>query len=72
MALKLKKIFAATDLNKGVVIWDTTLRPMCVKLREYDSEAMHYMSIYPKLREGNEFRFTTKSGVAYVIQRLER
>ena len=72
MGLKTNRIFTASTKEKGVIVWDTTLRPLCVQLKNYDPEAMHYMSIYPKLKDDDRFEFTTKSGVKYIIQKFER
>ena len=72
MPAKTNRLFTASIPEKGVVVWDTTLRPMCVQLKNHDPEAMHYMSIYPRLKEDGRFEFTTKSGVKYIIQKLER
>lgn len=69
MALKAKQFFTASAYGKGVVVWDTTLKPMCVKLKEYDPEALGYDSLTRKMSEEGKVEFTTKSGVTYIIQR---
>ena len=74
MALKAKQAFTASTPEKGVVAWDTTLKPMCVKLKAYDKEVLSFDSITRKkeLKESGEFSFVTKSGVKYLIQHLTR
>lgn len=74
MALKAKQFFTASIPKKGVVVWDTTLKPMCLKLKEYDKEALSFDSLTrnKELKEVGEFTFTTKYGTTYIIQHLKR
>lgn len=72
MALKAKQFFTATNPENGVVIWDTTLKPMCEKLKAHDPETRGYDTLTRKLPEGGKYEFTTKSGVKYIIQHLVR
>ena len=74
MALKAKRVVTAVIPKKGVVVWDTTLRPFCVKLEAYDPEVRKYITIFNGLKESEDgkFVFTTKSGVKYIIQDLTR
>ena len=72
MALKTDKVFTVSTEIKGVVVWDTTLRPLCKKFKSYDPEARSYMTIYGELREKDKYTFTTKSGITYIVQRNRR
>ena len=72
MALKAKRFFTASIPELGVVLWDTTLRPLCKQLIEYDSTALSYSTIYLEMQKKNKFEFTNKDGVLFIIQRLER
>ncbi|WP_408044214.1 hypothetical protein [Tenacibaculum litopenaei] len=74
MALKANRFFTVSKPNKGVILWDTTLRPLCVKLKEYDPEALSFSSLTRKMKGEDEFKFifTTRSGVTYIIQKLVR
>jgi len=74
MALKANKFFTASIPSKGVVLWDTTLKPLCKQLKDYDQEALGFDSLTRKMKGDNEFRFefTTRSGVNYIIQKLVR
>jgi len=74
MALKAKQFFTASIPDKGVVVWDTTLKPMCIKLKEYDNEVLSFDSLTRniELKEKGKLTFTTKSGVTYVVQHLTR
>ena len=74
MGLKANKIFTVSKPEEGVVLWDTTLKPLCVQLKEYDPEALGFDSLTRKMRGENEFRFefTTRSGVNYIMQKLVR
>lgn len=74
MAKKASKIFTASIPEKGVVLWDTTLRPLCAQLKEFDKESLGFDSLTRKMKNENEFKFefTTKSGVKYIIQKLIR
>lgn len=67
-----KKVITATINNKGVVVWDTTLTGFCKKLRTYDKEVKGYRNIYENLKNSNMYSFTTKSGITYYINRLEK
>lgn len=74
MGLKASKIFTVSKPNEGVIIWDTTLKPLCMQLKELDSEALSFDSLTrnKELKEQGKFTFTTKSGVIYIVQKLER
>jgi hypothetical protein len=72
MALKANRVFTVSKNDEGVVLWDTTLRPLCIKFRAYDSEARGYDSLFSKLKDADSYTFTSKSGVKYIVQRLER
>ncbi|MDG1141352.1 MAG: hypothetical protein P8N44_07355 [Flavobacteriaceae bacterium] len=72
MALKKEKVFTLSTPSKGVVLWDTTLRPLCKQLKEYDPEALSYMTLYAALREKDYFQFKTKSDTHYILQRNRR
>lgn len=72
MALKANKFFTASIPEKGVVLWDTTLRPLCVKLKAFDSEALGFDSLTRKMKDNDKVEFTTKSNVKYIIQKLTR
>lgn len=72
MALKPKQFFTASIPDLGVVLWDSTLRPLCVQLLEYDKEALSYSTLFLKMKETDKFKFTTKSGTSFIIQRLTR
>tara|TARA_B100002049_G_scaffold224111_1_gene195185 strand:- start:392 stop:619 length:228 start_codon:yes stop_codon:yes gene_type:complete len=72
MAKKAKQFFTASIPNKGVVVWDTTLKPMCDKLNEYDQETYSYVTLYLKMKGKELFEFETKSGIKYIIQHLTR
>ena len=73
MAQKAKRIFTVSIPEKGVILWDTTLRPLSVQLLDYDSESLSYITLFLKMKEEEgKFTFTTKSGVSYLIQRLSR
>ncbi|AUC15434.1 hypothetical protein BTO06_09905 [Tenacibaculum sp. SZ-18] len=72
MALKANKFYTASIPEKGVVIWDTTLRPLCVQLKLYDSEVLGYDSLFRKFKESDKIEYTTKSGTKYIIQKLSR
>jgi len=67
-----KKVITATVNDKGVVVWDTTVTEFCKKLRAYDNEVKGYRNISDNLQKANKYSFTTKSGVHYVIDRLEK
>lgn len=74
MALKANKFFTVSTPLKGVVLWDTTLKPLCKQLKEYDQEALGFDSLTRKMKGENEFKFefVTKSGIKYIIQKLTR
>jgi len=72
MALKASKIFTASIPETGVVLWDTTLRPLCVQLKAYDTEALGYDSLFRMMKESEKVEFKTKSGTRFIIQRLTR
>lgn len=74
MALKAKQFFTASIPERGVVVWDTTLKPMCLKLKEYDNEALSFDTLTrnKELKEKGKFIFKTKSGITYIIQHLTR
>ena len=72
MALKAKRFFTVSVPEVGVILWDTTLRPLCKQLIEYDSTALSYSTIFLEMKNKNKFEFTNKNGVKFIIQRLER
>lgn len=74
MALKANKFFTASIPSKGVVLWDTTLKPLCKQLKEYDQEALGFDSLTRKMKGENEFKFefVTKSGITFIVQKLIR
>jgi hypothetical protein len=72
MALKANKVFTASLKGEGVVLWDTTLRPLCVQLRAYDPESRGYITIFNGLKDSGKYEFITKSGKQYIIQELTR
>lgn len=72
MALKANKFYTASIPLKGVVLWDTTLRPLCVQIKAFDKEARGYITIFNNLKKDSKYEFTTKSGVKYIIQELTR
>lgn len=74
MALKAKQFYTVSCPQKGVVLWDTTLKPLCKQLKEFDNEALGFDSITrnKELKEDGVFTFTTKSGVNYIVQHLTR
>ena len=74
MAVKAKQIFTVSTLEKAVVLWDTTLKPLCVQLNKMDPQALSYDSLTRKMKGENEhrFEFTTKSDVKYILQKFTR
>ena len=72
MALKAKQFYSASIPEIGVVLWDTTLRPLCKQLIEFDKEALSYSTLFLEMKENNKFTFTTKSGTTFIIQHLTR
>lgn len=74
MALKAKQIFTVSTPQKAVVLWDTTLKPLCVQLNNLDPEALSYDSLTRKMKGDDEhrFEFTTKSDVKYIVQKFTR
>jgi hypothetical protein len=74
MSLKASKIFTASTPDKAVILWDTTLKPLCKQLKAHDPEALGFDSITRKMRGEYEFwfEFTTKSGVKYILQKFVR
>ncbi|CAA0144245.1 hypothetical protein R5N98_02790 [Tenacibaculum maritimum] len=72
MALKANKFFTASTPEKGVVLWDTTLKPLCEQLKAYDSETLSFHSLTRKMKDNDKIEFTTKQGVKFIIQKLTR
>ncbi len=72
MALKANRFYTISKDGEGVVLWDTTLKPLSKQFKQFDKEARGYDSLYGNLKNCDSYRFTTKSGVKYIVQRLER
>lgn len=72
MAKKTRKVYTVSLRCKKVILWDTTLRPLSVQLRAYDSESLGYESLFNKFKNTDTVAFTTKSGVKYIVQCLTR
>jgi len=72
MPLKSDKCFTVSKPDEYVILWDTTLQPLCKQLKEYDPEVLTYKTIRGKLLESTKYEFTTRSGNQYVIQKFSR
>lgn len=72
MAKKARQFFTVSSPDTGVVLWDTTLRPLCLQFKDHDSEALSYSTLFLEMKDVDHFEFTTKSGVKYIIQKLVR
>lgn len=74
MALKAKRFFTVSTTENAVILWDTTLKPLCEQLNEFDDETIGYHSITRKMKGENENRLDieTPSGKQYIIQKHTR
>ena len=74
MSLKAKQAYTASTKENGVVLWDTTLKPLCEQLNAHDAETLTYNSITRKMQGEHEHRLEikTKYGNEYLLQKLVR
>lgn len=72
MATKAKQVYTVSSPGKGVILWDTTLKPLVDQLKKKDPEAHGYDTITRKLQKGGSYAFKTKSDIQYLVQHLLR